>query len=37
MYIFLMNIFKRVNFWDFPGGAVGENLSANAVDTSLNP
>ena len=37
VHFFKMYIFKRGNFWDFPGGAVGKNLSANAVDTSLNP
>ena len=31
------NTIKLKNYWDFPGGAVVKNLSANAGDTGLGP
>ena len=30
-------VFKRVTVWGFPGGAVVENLPANAGDTGSSP
>ena len=31
------NSFKKLTYWDFPGGAVAKNLPANAGDTGSSP
>ena len=37
IHICIMYLYEKVEPWGFPGGAVVENLPANAGDTGLSP